>query len=82
MVSEEEQKKQATIEGILGELIKADVTLPGEIPEASSLLLKYIIKEEPIPVEIKSKRLTVMEFGVYVYYELLLEHIIGKYYGS
>ena len=82
VVSEEEQKKQTTIEGVVGELIKAEVTLPYETPEASSLLLKYIIKEEPIPVEIKSKRLTVMEFGVYVYYELLLEHIIGEYYGN
>lgn len=82
VVSEEEQKKQATIESIIGELIKAEVTLPYDNPEESSLLLKYIIKKEPIPDEIRIKRLTSMEFGVYVYYELLLEYIIGEYYGS
>lgn len=82
VVSETEQKKQATIEGIVGELVKAKVALPYDNLEESSLLLNYIAGAEPIPEEIKIKRLTVMEFGVYVYYELLLEHIIGEYYGS
>lgn len=82
IVSEEEQKKQATIEGIVNELIKAKVSLPYERIEESSLLLRYVNRDEAIPDEIKSKRLTVMEFGVYVYYELLLEHIIDEYYGS
>lgn len=82
VTTEAEQKKQATIEGIIGELIKAEVVLPSENPEESSLLLKYIAKDEEIPVELKSKRLTVMEFGVYVYYEILLEYIIGDYYVS
>jgi len=81
IISEEEQKKQATIEGIVNELMKVGVKLPYETLEESSLLLKYI-KKGPIPVELKNKRLTVMEFGVYVYYEILLEHIIGEYYGS
>ena len=81
IISEEEQKKQATIEGIVNELMKVGVKLPYETLEESSLLLKYI-KNDPIPVELKNKRLTVMEFGVYVYYEILLEHIIGEYYGS
>lgn len=82
VTTEAEQKKQATIEGIIGELTKAKVDLPYESLEQSSLILKYIAKDEEIPVELKSKRLTVMEFGVYVYYELLLEHIISEYYGS
>lgn len=82
IVSEEEQKKQATIEGIVNELIKAKVSLPYERIEESSLLLRYVNRDEAIPDEITSKRLTVMEFGVYVYYELLLEHIIDEYYGS
>ncbi len=82
IVSEEEQKKQATIEGIVNELVKASVSLPYEKLEESSLLLRYVKGDETIPDEIKSKRLTVMEFGVYVYYELLLEYIIDKYYGS
>lgn len=81
IISEEEQKKQATIEGIVNELMKVGVKLPYATLEESSLLLKYI-KKDPIPVELKNKRLTVMEFGVYVYYEILLEHIIGEYYGS
>lgn len=81
IISEEEQKKQATIEGIVNELMKVGVKLPYETLEESSLLLKYI-KKGPISVELKNKRLTVMEFGVYVYYEILLEHIIGEYYGS
>lgn len=82
IVSEAEQKKQATIEGIVNELTKANVSLPyGKIKE-SSLLLRYVNGDDAIPDEIKSKRLTVMEFGVYVYYELLLEHIIDEYYGS
>lgn len=81
IISEEELKKQATIEGIVNELMKVGVKLPYETLEESSLLLKYI-KKDPIPVELKNKRLTVMEFGVYVYYEILLEHIIGEYYGS
>lgn len=82
VVSDEEQKKQATIEGIVSELIKAGVTLPYETLEDSSLLLKYVQKTDTISAEIRSKRLTVMEFGIYVYYELLLERIIGEYYGS
>lgn len=80
VTSSDEQKKQATIEGIVQELTKAGVHLPYDKLEPSSLLLKYISKKEPIPAEIKNKRLTVMEFGVYVYYELLLEHIISEYY--
>lgn len=82
IISEDEQKKQATIEGIVNELIKANVSLPYGKIEESSLLLRYVNGDEAIPDEIKSKRLTVMEFGVYVYYELLLEHIIDEYYGS
>ncbi len=82
VTTEAEQKKQATIEGIIGELTKAKVDLPYDSLEESSLILKFIAKDEEIPVELKSKRLTVMEFGVYVYYELLLEHIICEYYGS
>lgn len=82
VISEEEQKKQATIEGIVIELIKVGVALPYETLEGSSLLLKYVQKTDTISAEIRSKRLTVMEFGVYVYYELLLERIIGEYYGS
>lgn len=79
---EDEQKKQVSIEGIISELVKADVIVPYESLEESSLLLNYISMKESIPEEIRSRRLTVMEFGVYVYYELLLEHIIDKYYGS
>lgn len=82
IINEEEQKKQATIEGIVNELLKADVKLPYDNLEESSLLLNYIKGKEPIPAELKSKRLMVMEFGVYLYYELLLEHIIDEYYGS
>ena len=82
VISEDEQKKQASIEGIINELAKADVILPYKSLEESSLLLNYISMKESIPEEIKSRRLTVMEFGVYVYYELLLEHIIDEYYGS
>lgn len=82
VISEEEQKKQATIEGIVGELIIAGVALPYDTLEDSSLLLKYVQKADTISAEIRSKRLTVLEFGVYVYYELLLERIIGEYYGS
>lgn len=82
VISEEEQKKQATIEGIVGELIKAGVALPYDTLEDSSLLLKYVQKTDTVSAEIRSKRLTVLEFGVYVYYELLLERIIGEYYGS
>lgn len=81
VVSEGEQKKQATIESIVGELVKANVEIPYDKLAASSLLLRYIAEVEPIPDEIKNKRLTTMEFGVYVYYELLLEHIIDEYYG-
>lgn len=82
VVSEDEQKKQYTIESIVNELIKAKVTMPYENLEESSLLLRYIKGHDGIPAELKSKRLTVMEFGVYVYYELLLEHVIDEYYGS
>lgn len=82
IVSEDEQKKQATIEGIVNELIKENVSLPYEKTKESSLLLRFVNGDDAIPDEIKSKRLTVMEFGVYVYYELLLEHIIDEYYGS
>lgn len=82
IITEEELKKQATIEGIVNELVKADVKLPYDNLEESSLLLNYIRGNEPIPAELKSKRLMVMEFGVYLYYELLLEHIISEYYGS
>lgn len=80
--NEDEQKKQYTIESIVNELNTAKVRLPYDNLEGSSLLLRYIKRQDGIPVELKSKRLTVMEFGVYIYYELLLEHIIGKYYGS
>ena len=82
VVSEDEQKKQYTIESIVNELIKAKVTLPYDNLEESSLLLRYIKGQDGITAELKNKRLTVMEFGVYVYYELLLEHIIGEYYGN
>ena len=82
VTTEAEQKKQATIEGIIGELTRAKVGLPYENLEESSLILKYIAKDDEIPVELKSKRLTVMEFGVYIYYELLLEYIISDFYGS
>lgn len=82
VVNEDEQKKQFTIESIVNELIKAKVTLPYDNLKESSLLLRYIKGQEGIPSELKNKRLTVMEFGVYVYYELLLEHIIGEYYGN
>ena len=82
ILSDDEQKKQATIEGIVGELIKAEVHLPFVELEGSSLLLKYVHRDEKIPAEIKSKRLMAAEFGVYIYYELLLENIIGEYYGD
>lgn len=82
VLSEEERKKAATIESVVNELDKENVHLPNETLEESSLLLRYVQKVEPIPNEIRQRRLTVMEFGVYVYYELLLERIIGTYYGE
>lgn len=82
VVGEDEQKKQYTIESIVNEFIKAKLTLPFDNLEESSLLLRYIKGQDGIPAELKNRRLTIMEFGVYVYYELLLEHIIGEYYGN
>ena len=53
-----------------------------EEAEGASLLLRYVSKLEQVPLELKTRRLTVTEFGVYLYYEVLLEYIIGEYYGS
>lgn len=83
VMTEEEQKKTATIESIVKELVEADVELPYETLEKSSLLLNYVQSgEKEVPLELKNRRLTVMEFGIYIYYELLLEYIIYEYYGS
>lgn len=79
--AEEEQKKTATIESIISELRQGKVKVPYEQIGSSSLLLCYIAGKD-VPIEIKARRLTVMEFGVYVYYEMLLEYIIGEYYGK
>lgn len=82
ITGEDTQKKSSTIESVINELRKASVAIPYEKLEKSSLLLRYVAGKERIPDEIKNKRLTVMEFGVYVYYELLLEHIISDYYDN
>lgn len=83
VLTEEEQKKTATIESIVKELVEADVELPYDTLEKSSLLLNYVQSgEKEVPQELKNRRLTVMEFGIYIYYELLLEYIIYEYYGS
>lgn len=82
VVSEENLKKTATLESIVTEMVKAGVELPYDKREESSLLLRYVSGEDKVPDEIKNRRLTVMEFGIYIYYELLLEYIIGEYYGS
>lgn len=80
VLTEEEQKKSATVDNIVSELRRAEVRVPFEQIEDSSLLLRYI-NGESVPTEIAARRLTAMEFGVYVYYEILLEHIISEYYG-
>ncbi len=83
VMTEEEQKKTATIESIVKELVEADAELPYDTLEKSSLLLNYVQSgEKEVPQELKNRRLTVMEFGIYIYYELLLEYIIIEYYGS
>lgn len=81
VLSDEEKKKSSSIENIVNELVAAEVEVFEEAEEAS-LLLRYVSKEEQVPMELKTRRLTVMEFGVYLYYEVLLEYIIGEYYGS
>ncbi len=79
----EGQKKTATIESIVKELVEAGVELPYDTLERSSLLLTYVQSGgKDVPQELKNRRLTVMEFGIYIYYELLLEYIIYEYYGS
>ena len=80
VLTEEEQKKSATVDNIVSELRRAGVKVPYEQIEGSSLLLRYI-NGESVPTEIAARRLTVIEFGVYAYYEILLEHIISEYYG-
>lgn len=83
VLTEEGQKKTATIDNIVKELVEADVKLPYDTLEESSLLLKYVQSGgKDVPQELKNRRLTVMEFGIYIYYELLLEYIIYEYYGS
>lgn len=82
IVSVDGLRKTATIDSIVSELSNAEVELPYNAREKSSLLLRYVSKEDEVPDEIKSRRLTVLEFGVYLYYELLLEYIIGEYYGE
>ena len=82
VLSKEVQKKTATIDSIVTELKKAQVQLPFSVFEDSSLLLRFVSGEEMVPEDLKTKRLTLMEFGVYVYYELLLEFIIDEYYGD
>ncbi len=82
IVSVDGLKKTATIDSIVAELTKSEVELPFNTREESSLLLRYVSKEDEVPDEIRSRRLTVLEFGVYLYYELLLEFIIGEYYGE
>ena len=82
VVSEENLKKTATIESIVTEMKNAGIELPYDKREESSLLLRYVSGEDKVSDEIKNRRLTVMEFGIYIYYELLLEYIIGEYYGS
>lgn len=80
IISEEVLKKTSTIDNIISELRKdEDVILPYEKPKASSVLLGYI-NDGKVPQDLKNRRLTVLEFGVYIYYELLLEHIIHEYY--
>lgn len=80
IVSEDLLKKAYTVEKIVGELKKEHVEMIDRAPDQSSLLLRYV-KGEEIPRELKQKRLSVQEFGIYVYYELLLENIISEYYG-
>ena len=79
VLTEEEQKKSATVDNVVNELRRAVAKVPYEQIEGSSLLLRYI-NGENVPTEIAARRLTVMEFGMYVYYEILLEHIISEYY--
>lgn len=80
VLSEEEQKKSATVENIVNELRRAGAKPPYEQIEESSLILRYV-NGKNVPTEIATRRLTVMDFGMYVYYEILLEHIISEYYG-
>lgn len=83
VLTEEGQKKTATIENIVKELVEAGVELPYEKLEKSSLLLNYVKSGgKDVPQELKTRRLTVMEFGIYLYYELLLEYIVDEYYVS
>lgn len=83
VLTEEGQKKTATIDSIVKELVEAGVELPYDTLEQSSLLLNYVQSGgNNVSNELKNRRLTVMEFGIYIYYELLLEYIIYEYYGS
>ena len=83
VLTEEGQKKTATIDSIVKELVEAGVELPYDTLEQSSLLLNYVQSGgNNVSQELKNRRLTVMEFGIYIYYELLLEYIIYEYYGS
>ena len=81
ILTEDEQKKSLTVDNIINELRRVGAKVPYGQIEGSSLLLRYI-NGENVPTEIATRRLTVMEFGVYVYYEILLEYIISEYYGS
>ena len=81
ILTEDEQKKSLTVDNIINELRRVGAKVPYGQIEGSSLLLRYI-NGENVPTEIATRGLTVMEFGVYVYYEILLEYIISEYYGS
>lgn len=73
-------KKSSTIDNIINELRTDDnVILPYERPKPSSIILGFI-NDGKVPQDLKNRRLTVLEFGIYVYYELLLEHITYEYY--
>lgn len=83
VLTEDGQKKTATIENVVKELVEAGAELPYDTLERSSLLLRYLQSGgKEVSQELKNRRLTVMEFGIYIYYELLLEYIIYEYYGS
>lgn len=79
LISVDILKKTSTIDNIVSELRGDEVTLPYEKYEASSIILGFV-SSGIIPSDLKNRRLTVLEFGIYVYYELMLEHIINEYY--
>ena len=79
-IAQEDEKKQQPIESIVKDLRNVGEKLPLDELDDSSILLKSIAGED-LAEELRQRRLNVVEFGVYIYYELMLEQILKRYYG-